>query len=251
MASFPETLTDATFEQAWEYTARGLCRAKRRFAMEVPVSWVTNVLFFCGAVLVSLGVLMEDVPVASAYVRSIPMVEQWWEAYRTWLYGLELEPRRMQVLTIALLYLIPWAAAVPITLAVRLVYHPKKPDMPGGTRQEKARELLDTAKQASSYTKRATHNARMFFAVLYALVMFAFIGYVLFGSAYHGNALVATDVSTALMIGLFIIGFALAYAVMAAVLGLLTAPLYYYRFSRKALAEAERYCQSVSEEAMV
>ena len=247
MASFPERMTDETFDRAWEYTAKGFCRAKRRFAMEVPISWATNVLFFCGAVFVSLGVMIEEVPAASAYIRSFPMVAQWWETYRMWLYGLELEPRQMQMLTAALVYLIAFASAIPITLAVRLVYHPKKPYMPEGARREKAWVLLDTARRASAYTKRATHNARMFFAVLYALVMYVFIGFVLFGSAYHGAALVETDMSTSTMIGLIILAAALTYAVLATVLGMLTAPLYYFRFSGKALAEAERYWKSVRE----
>lgn len=251
MKSFPGVLTDDSFAQAWEYTARGLCRAKQRFAVEFPVSWVTDTLFFCCAILVSLGVMIEDAPAAAPYVRTLPMVAGWWETYRMWLSGLELEPRQMQLLTAALVFLIPLAAGCLITLAVRLVYHPKKPSMPEGNRQEKAAILLDTAKKAQAYTRRATHNGTLLFAAFYGIAVFSFLAYVLFGSAYHGITLTATDFSTSTRIGLWIIGIAVAYALLAMVLRLLTVPLYYFRFPKKVLAEAERYYRSVSEEARV
>lgn len=251
MLSFPETVTEATFEEAWEYAASGLRRAKLRYAVEFPVSWVTDILFFCCAVFVSLGVMLEDVPAAAVYVRTLPLVADWWEIFRTWLYGLELEPRQLQLLTAALVFLIPLAVGIVIALAVRLVYHPQKPAMPGGTRQEKARVLLDTAKRADTYTRRATHNGTLLFAAFYGIAVFSFVAYVLFGSAYHGVTLTATDFSASTKIGLQILGTAVGYAVLAMVLRLLTVPLYYFRFSQKALADIERYYRTVSEEAAV
>lgn len=247
MLRFPEKVTDGTFEQAWAYIAAAVCKARRRYVMEAPISWMTNLLFFCCAVLVSLGVMMEDIPVAAAYAESLPMVAQWWESYRMWLHEQQLEPRQMQLLTVGLLYGIPMAAGVLISLAVRLVYHPKQPAVPEGNRKERSWQLLETAKQAVAYTRRANHSSSVLFAALYGFGMFAFISYVLYGSAYNGVILTATDYKTGTVIGLWILGFSFAYGLLAAVLRLLTVPMYYYCFSRKALEEANRYWRMVSE----
>lgn len=251
MLSFPDTITDDSFEQAWDYTARGLCKAKLRFVVEFPVSWVTDALFFCCVVLVSLGVLLEDVPVAAAYVRSLPMVAGWWETYRMWLSGLELEQGQMQILTAALVFLVPLAAGALIALVVRLVYHPKKPTLPEGNLSEKAGVLVDTAKKAHAYTRRATHNGTLLFAAFYGIAVFSFLVYVLFGTEFHGIALAPMDMSASTTIGLRILGIAVVYALLAMVLRMLTVPLYYFRFPKKVLAEAERYYRMVSEKAMV
>lgn len=247
VAVFPERITEETFAQAWEYTAQGLCRAKRRFAMEVPVSVVTNGLFFCGAVLVSLGVVMEDVPVAAEYARSLTWVAQWWDVYRAWLYSLALEPRQMQILTMGLLFAIPFAVAIPISVVIRLVYHPKKPLMPEGTRKEKAWELLDTAKRARAYTRRAAHNSETCFGLLFVLTVFAFVAYVLFVSSTRGVILVESSQYAALSIALGILGFFFVYCAMTALLRVVTKPLYYYRFPQKAMEEADRYLRMISQ----
>lgn len=99
--------------------------AKRRFAVETPVSWLADSLFFVGAVFVSLGVIMEELAVAKPYAESLPWVLDLWSRYKAWLFGLGMEPARMQLLTVGLLFLIPAAAGIPHCAADQIGLSPQ------------------------------------------------------------------------------------------------------------------------------
>lgn len=76
--------------------------------------------------------------------------------------------------------------------------------------------------------------------------MFAFLAYVLFGSAYEGAVLTATDFDTGTKIGFWIMGVFFAYGALCYLVRLLTLPLYYFRVPKKQIAELERYWREVS-----
>ena len=248
MAFFPDRMSDETFDQAWSWVAKKYRRSKRRFAVEVPVSWITNVVFFLCVVVLLLGVIMEQMPVVRPYIAVIPQIGDFWSRFTAWLAEMVSEPMQMQLLAVGLAFLVPALASASVALLIKLLYHPRTPAKPEGTGKEKALALQETAKSARNYTRKATHNIAVVFAFLFGMSAFLFLSYVLLAARAEGIELVEVSHANILLISLYIIAAFLVYWILTYLARLVAMPLYYCRVSEKHIEELEQYWRRLCDE---
>ena len=255
MPTFREQLKATGSEKAWEYVAGKYRQAKRCFAAEVAASWVADTVFFLCACVICYGVIPRDFPIDKSYTQSFaqsistifPLIQSLWERYSQWLLGLETDARTMQLLTVALIVLVPAACAVPVALVVRWMNHPEQPELPQGTRQEKAKAMLETAQKARNYTKRAGHSGMGFYGVVFVLVALTFFSYVLLGTPVGGMILKEGNFEMGKAVGLWIAGVFVTYGALCWLVRLLITPLYFCCVPKGRLEDLQWYCREVTE----
>lgn len=154
MSACPSPITAETFPKAWRSIAVKRYWAKKKWVIRSICVPVSQLLYFFAFVILAYGAACSMTPdYVKGLIAKLPELIRLWEQFA----AIVLAPAQTELQRIlccgAVLILVPFAAALPLALAVVLFYHPRTPK-PTGSPAQDSWELWVMSKHAQAYAQR-------------------------------------------------------------------------------------------------
>lgn len=175
MFTCPDTVTSENFSSLWKYASRKCYWSKKKYIIRSIAVPVSQFIYFACFMILAYGVFYSMMGSGmTAYVNQVPELVSLWQRFSGLLFA-SVQTEAQRLIRCALfLYLPPFAASVPIALAVMLLYHPRGSKETGNQSQD-ARELWVLSKHAQVYAQRKESNTANICAVFAGMISIAVI----------------------------------------------------------------------------
>ncbi len=240
MPPLPEIITPGEFSDVWNFTAALRKRAKKQSVIRKVAVPVSQLLYFAAFLILTYGAAYTMLPkTVQLYLEKLPVLVDLWNRFREfWFSGGNSEVEHL-IRAGILLYGIPFAAALTVSLGILLLYHPRKPK-PTGDSLRDARELHVLARHARHYADQEepiTVNICAVFAGM--AIILAVLGYLILGPKGSKTAQTAAiQAHQLLIIGIVL---ALSYKLINRPLALLLKWLHRTRIPQNLISVTESY----------
>ena len=180
----PPAVSWENFPNAWRYAARKHYWAKKPALVRRFTAPLAQFLFFWGFMILVYGAALTMVhPTVTAFLSAEPGIVALWDKFSALLFA-SAETEAPRLLSCAgLLYLLPFAAVLPIALAIFLFYL-GLPEKRTGEPAQDAFALRSMAKHAQIYSKQKEPKmlltCRIFAGVLIGILFFCYMIYCLY-----------------------------------------------------------------------
>ena len=247
MSTCPSPITAETFPQAWRCIARKRYWAKKKWVIRSICVPVSQLLYFFAFVILAYGAAYSMTPdYIKSLIAKVPELILLWEKFAAIL----LAPAQTELQRIlccgVFLILFPFAASLPLALAVVLFYHPRKPKSTGNPAQD-SWELWVMSKHAQAYAHRKegmmANICGVFAGLLILLAVFGLVLYWMKTPSYHYQ-IRNNSFAVAWMLFLCGAGAFAAYKLLNLPLMLLLKLLHFCRVSQQLMDDAEAYYHS-------
>lgn len=160
MKAPPSPITNENFPEFWTYTDKKLRQVKSAVVADRIAGWIGNLIFLAGCVLIVYGLLqMHPSSTFRAYLDGITFLKDALNIATDIIMNPAYPGPVPVILLMLSLYGIPLAASIVVTVLIRLIYRPRKADVPTGSDAENSKLLLEKTKLVQVYRKRIGNDS--------------------------------------------------------------------------------------------
>lgn len=172
----PSPITRQNFEETWNIVESERRTAKKKYITTKIASFFSNMVFAVLILIAGNGLIHDHLTGSYCdFLETVPYLLPVWEKMS----GMVLKPDWSITLQIAvplfLVYLICFAVCGIFVLIVMGIYHPFKRQLPAGSDQENASQMLTMAIDARRYARRSGANGSMVWALVFMMFQFCLI----------------------------------------------------------------------------
>lgn len=242
MDKYTSPITDESFPEVWQHTARKYRRSKRGLVISRVVNPVGNIIFLFLSLMLSWKVLYELLPPMRSALELFPLLPRLWAGI-----PMLLAEQPWQVQLASALTICYGAAVLPCllwTAVVYLLYHPiapRKPDLGGALN---ATELRSLVLKARSCVNRSGSSMPTLSIAVYFAAVFCMLAVFVFRDPAGAAELVKLDPLSITIGGM---GLFVGYALLNLLLQRLLRPMYLCIVPKRLLADIQHYYNSFDE----
>lgn len=245
---FPDSINAENFDAVWKYTGRKYRTAKRMSVIRAVIYNTSEIVFLAAALIISYGILLQYAPGQfTAFIRRLPVLVDYWSRFQKVVFPAGLTDAEKLLRLAGLLYLVPIAAGMILSIPVLVLYHPVlfgKPEIA----TEQAQELKNRTVKIAVFNQRKPSMVGGFCCVFYGMIAIALLVCFLLTQAKLpavGYEITSAAPRLSFMLALSCIGFIIAYLLLSFPIRFLVKWIFTPRVPKRFTAICENYLHSV------